>query len=140
MNTLRVPPLLGGPPLHDLTGSLGNRTKPSVMRGSELWKSGFGPPLDGIYVGSGPLAPAAAGAGVAEGLGVGAAGAQACSSAVTPAPAARAVPVEIRINPRRVTMTSTGLSSSRQCGLEFAFVTVPQLLEIALRRGDIHRR
>src|SRR5712691_4451636 len=98
MKTLSVPPAPGGPPLHALTGSLGKLLNPSVMRGSALWKSGFGPPLEARYVGNGPRDSAAPGA---AGVDCGAEGYEHASSS-----SATALLVVRPINPRRLRSTA----------------------------------
>src|SRR5216683_4055541 len=122
MNTVSVPPLLGGPADHDFTGSLGNLTKPSVMRGSALWKSGLGPPLWAIKVGRGPPP----GAGALVGFGGGGGGAQPSISSDSPTPPANAPPAVRRRKERRLTC---GLGTPGERIFELAFVGVPQLVE-----------
>src|SRR5215207_1275205 len=91
------------------------------MRGSELTTSGFGPPEDGMYVGSGPEVPVDAGA-----------GAHASSSSATPIP-----PAVKRRNRRRL---GSPLVPGIDLMLVLLLVRFPEPLEICLRRRDRHRR
>src|SRR5215207_5116503 len=102
------------------------------MRGSELMTSGFGPPEDGMYVGSGPEVPVDAGAGAVAGLGVAGPGAHASSSSATPTP-----PAVKRRNRRRL---GSPLVPGIDLMLVLLLVRFPEPLEICLRRRDRHRR
>src|SRR5262245_3242910 len=102
MKTLSVPPEPGGGPLHDWTGSFGKRSNPSVMRGSELWYSGFGPAAGGMYVGRGPPAGAVAPGGAAAGADGVLGGLHASSSSASPVPPAMAPVVLRRRKARRL--------------------------------------
>src|SRR5437773_9381654 len=103
MSTLSVPPLPGGLPVHDLTGCFGKLTKPSVIRGSELCRSAFGPPLDGLYVGR-PLLPPVMAVPPVAGFGAGGALEHASISSDSPALPASAPEAVKRKNRRRLTV------------------------------------
>src|SRR5829696_8286862 len=99
------------------------------MRGSEVTRSGLGPPLGGMYVGSGPALADAAGAGAVVGFAGACAGAHASSSSATPTP-----PAVSRMNRRRLG------SALAACDFMSVLLLVrfPEALEVRLRRRDRH--
>src|SRR5215207_2271768 len=102
------------------------------MRGSALTRSGLGPPVDGMYVGSGPELPAGAAAGAVAGLGVAGVCAHASSSSATPTPPA------VRRRNRR--LLGSSLVPRIELMLVLLLVRFPQSLEICFRRCHRDRR